>query len=171
MTGNDLELLQRLKSTLETIGYTAAVLEQAGGGPLDILSVALEADSQNREQQLTLAVYPLSEDLEGSTFIQFFTQYPFELSANCLTSIERILPTINNKLALGHFGISPCQTELHFKYVLALPLGFAMPDDNEFSSEGRSAIAPGCLSDVLDMCIFAHTYYAETFESLVLANE
>jgi hypothetical protein len=153
MESNLRELLA-LKTVIEELGYSTTLQKSDEDLSLDVLSIALgdeDSEKADGEEVLTLAIFPL-EDLEGSVFVQFYTQYPFILNSASLPSIVAILPDVNNRLPLGHFNLSQDKTRLYFRYVLALPLHYQA--------------TPDFLNDVLDMCIFSYEQFFEYFESL-----
>ncbi len=153
MVGDDNnEELRKLGSVVEQLGYSVELLSKSEDLPVDMLSLRLEEDGKNRPQFLTLTIYPLGDELDASSFIQFYFQYPFEISKPHRTQVLQELPAVNQQLPLGHFNISADESRLYFKYVLALPRNLE--------------VAPLFLNDVLDMCIYAQAHFLEQFELL-----
>ncbi|WP_008319106.1 YbjN domain-containing protein [Leptolyngbya sp. PCC 6406] len=154
MSSNDeIGKLLDLQVAAEALDYETRFLSKSEGFVYNTLSVLWD-DENGEENSFDFTVYPLSEDLEGSVFVQVYAEYDFKISDEGLPGLVNSLPRVNNKLPMGHFDISEDKKILYFKYMLVLPL------DYEVSS--------GFLSDVLDMCIYAYEGFMEGFRSLCL---
>lgn len=152
MADKDNNDLRRLEAVVEQLGYSVELLTKSEELPVEMLSIKLEEDGKNRPQFLTLTSYPLGDELDASNFIQFYFQYPFEISKAHSARILQAIPAVNQQLPLGHFNISADENSLYFKYVLALPK--------------NQKVKPLFLNDVLDMCIYAQEHYLAKFEIL-----
>jgi len=152
MTKQHLKQLQHLQALAGQADYRSSILEQASGVPFDILSIFLGEEDEDNEEHLDMVFYPESADLDGSNFLQFFYQYPFTLSDTGGQAVIQILPHINNRLSLGHLGISFGEKKVQFKYVLALPLEAKIDELN--------------FRDILDMCIHAPALFREIVHDL-----
>jgi hypothetical protein len=144
--------LSDLKETLEELELTATLYPQSDEIAMDILSVQLDTDEKGRENFITLTLYPLSEDLSGSTFLQIFSQFPYKVVPKGVKTLAHLFLPITNKIPLGHFGLDDAQTSVIFKYVLALPLGY-------------KATAP-YLNDVMNMCVFVGVLFRDLLEAM-----
>jgi len=156
MRKNSIETLHWFRDTAESLGYSTELTSKSEEVPYDELSVMWD-DAEGDEQLLTLIIFPLGEDLDGSIFIQFYSEYPFTIQERNLSRVVTNLPMVNNKLPLGHFDISQDKETLYFRYVLAFPMDYAM-------------ISPGFLNDVLDMCIYAYEGFRDGFRTLCTAD-
>lgn len=151
MTSNDYNELQKLRAVIEQLGYTAELLSKSDELPVDMLSIHLENDAKDRPQFLTLAIYPLGDELDASNFVQFYFQYPFEIRAENRIQTLETLVGVNQELPLGHFNISTDENRVYFKYVLALA--------------HNQQIESIFLNDVLDMCIYTQEHYLQRLEA------
>lgn len=152
MSSDEYRQLQRLGGLIEQLGYAVELLAKSEQVPVDMLSLQLEEDAKGRPQFLTLAVYPLEDELDAASFLQFYFQYPFQVRAERRNQVMEALATTNQQLPLGHFNISNGENTLYFKYVLAVPRG--------------QAIEASFLNDVLDMCLFTQEHYLDHLEAL-----
>jgi len=115
--------LGHLEAIVTEMGYTAQLIEKSQQLPYHTLLVGLEPDAKGRPLQMALTFYPLGEDeLENTLLLQYFIELPFDLDEKGLARTIELLPYINNKVVVGHFGVTDGQRKLHYRYVQALPL-------------------------------------------------
>jgi hypothetical protein len=115
--------LGHLETIVSEMGYTAQLIEKSPQMPYHTLLVGLEPDDKGRPLQMALTFYPLGEDeLESTLLLQYFIELPFELDEKGLARAIELLPHVNNKAVVGHFGVTDGQNKLHYRYVQALPL-------------------------------------------------
>jgi hypothetical protein len=111
-----------LEEAITSLDMAAQLIEKSDQIDYHTLLVELEPDSQGRPRQLALNFYPVDESqLEDTLLLQYFVALPIELPETALPDIRQLLPDINNKVVLGHFGLTAGQPQLHFRYVQALP--------------------------------------------------
>ena len=114
--------LTRLESIAEEMGYPTELIKRSGEIAYHTLLLGLEPDAGGRAKQLALNFYPLSkEDVEHSLFLQYFVDLPIVADEDGLARIREVLPDMNNKVILGHFGIGAGTQRLHYRYVQTLP--------------------------------------------------
>ncbi|VAW68445.1 hypothetical protein MNBD_GAMMA10-3041, partial [hydrothermal vent metagenome] len=101
-------------------------------------------------QFLVLSIYPMGDELDGSDFIQFYFQYPFEMDKAHKAQILLQQQLANQQLALGHFNLDADDRFVYFKYV--------------YAGVKNTEPTPALLCDVLDMCVYAQVAYLEQFE-------
>lgn len=141
MAASPLQKLQQLQHLARQLEYEADMLKKSPPDrPFDILSIRIDEDKVEEGRQLELVYYPENADLEGSDFLQFYCHYPFVYNDEGLQKIKQLLPDVNNRMSLGHFGISFNEKKVQFKYVLALPL--------------KTEVKPLFFKDVLEICIY-----------------
>lgn len=150
MASDDYDKLVKLSAAIEQLGYSAELLTKSEDLPVDMLSLHLENDAKDRPQYLTLAIYPLGDELDASNFVQFYFQYPFEIRAENRAQTLETLVGVNQALPLGHFNVSADANSIYFKYVLALAQ--------------NQEVEALFLNDVLDMCIYTQQHYMEKLE-------
>lgn len=115
--------LGNLEAIVTEMGYTAQLVEKSRQLPYHTLLVGLEPDAKGRPMQMALTFYPLGEDeLENTLLLQYFIELPFDVDEKGLARAIELLPYINNKVVVGHFGVTDGQDKLHYRYVQALPL-------------------------------------------------
>lgn len=142
-----LKKLQEFKTIIEQFDYTCNIIEKGELTPVDMLLVSLEDDSQ----AFAISILPLSEDLDGSFFVQFYYEYPFEISPNDYSQIGSNIITVNRQLPLGHFNYTISNQQVYFKYVFALPI--------------KANLEPANIADIVDMVVFAISNFGRFFES------
>lgn len=151
-----LQQLQHLQKLAGQLRYEATITKQAPDVPFDILSIRISDEDSEEEEHLDMVFYPENAGLDGSDFLQFFYQYPFHLSDDGIQEVMQILPSINNRMSLGHLSINFNEKKVQFKYVLALPLE-AKIDELHFS-------------DILDMCVHTPALFREVIQNLGTAQ-
>jgi hypothetical protein len=153
MAVNQFDELLEIQSIVEQLGYAVVLIPKSVDVPIDILSVPIEDDTQDSAMYLNISFYPLGDELDGSEFVQFYFQYPFEIGNDCLDLVLQKLSAVNRELPLGHFNIAEAEDRLYFKYVLALPQ--------------NQEVEPLHINDILDMCIYASEYGMEVIAPVI----
>jgi hypothetical protein len=139
-----------LEEILIDMGYATQLVERSPQVPYHVLLVGLESDSGGQPLQMALTFYPVGEDeVENTMLLQYFIELPFEVDEGGLARLRELLPDINNKIVLGHLGITVGQNKLHYRYVQALPVD--------------RLISHGAVSDVIVLV----TYTPRLFEEMV----
>ena len=115
----ELGFLQDVVGELE---LSSRIIERSPQVAYHTLLVEIEADSKRRSRQLAMNFYPLEdEEFSDTLFLQYFIGLPFEVKQSALPTVAQILPDVNNKVVLGHFGLTAGARQLHFRYVQPLP--------------------------------------------------
>jgi hypothetical protein len=110
-----------LEDIFVALGYDSVQLfERSEEVSLPTLAVGLEPDAKGRGKNLALAFYPVAE-FEDTNFLQYYIELPFELDQEGQERVFPLLPYVNQRLVIGHFGITDGETKLHYRYVQALP--------------------------------------------------
>lgn len=142
-----------LEEIFTDLGYTAQLIERSEQIPYHVLMVGLNPDDHGRPQQLTLTFYPVGEeDVQNTLLLQYFIEVPFDTDESGLSRLKELLPEINNKIVLGHLGITDGQNKLHYRYVQTLPV--ARP------------ISEQAVSDVILLFSYTPLLFNETLEKL-----
>jgi hypothetical protein len=115
--------LGHLEEIFTDMGYGARLVERSRDVPYHTLLVDLVTDAWGRPQQMALTFYPVGEDeVKHTLLLQYFIELPFQVNSKELAQMREVLLDINSKVVLGHFGITPGQNKLHYRYVQTLPL-------------------------------------------------
>jgi hypothetical protein len=110
-----------LEDIFVALGYESVHLfERSNEVSLPTLAVGLEPDARGRGKTLAMAFDPVPE-FDDTNFLQYYIELPFEVDAAGQERVALLLPYINQRLVLGHFGITDGEQSLHFRYVQALP--------------------------------------------------
>jgi hypothetical protein len=110
-----------LESIFGDMGYQAQLVESSAEIAYPVLLVELDPDEMSRPRQMALTFYPVGEeDLENTMLLQYFLELPFELSPEGRERAAELLPYVNNKVVLGHFGLGDKENRVHYRYVQAL---------------------------------------------------
>jgi hypothetical protein len=145
--------LGQLEAIFTEMGFAAQLVEKSQQLPFHTLLVDLEPDAKGRPMQMALTFYPLGEDeLENTLLLQYFVELPFDLDEKGLARAVELLPYINNKAVVGHFGVTDGQNKLHYRYVQALPL---------YETVSQEAVA-----DVIVLASYTPVLFADVLEEL-----
>jgi hypothetical protein len=148
MKMDDLKLLRGIQASLEEIDYKSTILPKSETGSWDMLTVKF-MNNREEDQTLVISVMPLSNELEGSFFIQFYYEYPFLIPSPCPGELKTLIQNVNRQLPLGHFNTNVAWSQIYYKYVLALSLETTLFTDQ--------------LSDIMDMIIYAIQHFEKEF--------
>ena len=129
MTDSPAAVRERIRAKLALISvalqqadYTATMLDATDDRPYPTLVVSLEPDEKQRPRELNLNLMPLGPgEADATDFLQFFMEFPFEVSEERLPDVQQAATIVNNHLAVGHFGVNAA-SDVFFRYVLATPL-------------------------------------------------
>jgi hypothetical protein len=143
--------LGQLEAIFTEMGYAAQLVERSPQIAYHTLLVGLEPDATGRPMQMALTFYPLGEDdLENTLLLQYFIELPFELDEKGLARAIDLLPHINNKAVVGHFGVTDGQNKLHYRYVQALPLDKIVTQEAVVDVIVLAEYTPVLFGDVLE---------------------
>ncbi len=145
---DDLKLLRGIQENLEEIDFESIILPENETGSGNMLSVKFR-NNHDEDQSLIINIMPLSNDLEGSSFIQFYYEYPFLIPSPCPGELKTLINNINRQLPLGHFNTNIAWSQIYYKYVLALSL--------------KTTVFADQLSDIMDMIIYSVQHFEEEF--------
>ncbi len=145
---DDLKRLRGIQTSLEEIEYKSTILPKSETGSWDMLSVKF-MNNREEDQTLVISVMPLSNELEGSFFIQFYYEYPFIIPSPCPGELKTLIQNVNRQLPLGHFNTNVAWSQIYYKYVLAMSLETTLYTDQ--------------LSDIMDMIIYAIQHFEKEF--------
>ncbi|MFL7808418.1 MAG: hypothetical protein AB8I80_07295 [Anaerolineae bacterium] len=110
-----------LEDIFVALGYDSVHLfERSEELSLPTLAVGLEPDAKGRGKNLALAFYPVAE-FEDTNFLQYYIELPFEVDQEGQERLLPLLPYVNQRLVIGHFGMTDGENKLHYRYVQALP--------------------------------------------------
>jgi hypothetical protein len=113
-----LDELRVLENILNERGYQTNLVEKSDQVPYSTLMVALEKDTQDRQREMALTFYPVSEEeIEHVMLLQYFIELPFEIQAGLQGMVADLLAYINARVVVGHFGITMGAAKIHFRYV------------------------------------------------------
>jgi hypothetical protein len=114
------ELLGTLEKILSALGYEGTqLLERSEALPLPSVLVPLAVDAKGRARFMTLMIYPAAE-LEHTVLLQYFAELPFAVADPNLTAVYLLLPSLNHRVVVGHFGLAGSGEKPYFRYVQAL---------------------------------------------------
>lgn len=142
--------LREIQNILGELDFESSLLLENETGSPDMILVKFE-NNKGEPQSLAISFMPLSQDLEGSIFIQFYYEYPFALQSPCPDELKTLINNINRQLPLGHFNTNIAWNQIYFKYVLANP--------KEYSTDIEQ------LSDILDVILFALPHFEHDFSN------
>jgi hypothetical protein len=141
-----------LEDVFREMGFDRVQLhERSDELPYATLAVGIDPDLAGREQTMALTFYP-TEDLESTMLLQYYIQLPFDLDAAGLERVAGLLPYLNRRLVVGHFGITEEEGAVHYRYVQALQV-------DELITRER-------IADVVTMVAFSPLLFEEILEKL-----
>jgi hypothetical protein len=146
-----------LEEIVTRLGLRAQVVEKSAEVPYHTLLVELDPDHRGRPMQLAISFYPVGADLVAHTLLlQYFIALPFSTDAAGLARVRAWLPAANNRVVLGHFGLSTGEGQVHYRYVQALP------------EEG--VVGGETVGDVLTLVRYTPLLFAEALEDLAVGH-
>lgn len=149
----EIEFLNKIKNLLKEMDIYAKFL--AAGAPgltNDSLMVDIPTEEKQVSRQMYISFFPDEADFEGSRLVQFYTQIPIKITKENRQSLLWFLPLINNRSAIGHFGLTNEMDLLQFRYVYTLQKGL----DPKW----------GHLKDILDLVIYTPDLFFELFKGI-----
>ena len=142
--------LREIQNILNELDFESSLLSESDTGSLDMILVKFQ-NNKGESQSIAVSFMPLSEELEGSHFIQFYYEYPFAIQSPCPDGLKTLINNINRQLPLGHFNTNVAWGQIYFKYVLAV------------SSE--HPVVTEQMGDILDIILFALPHFENEFSN------
>lgn len=117
------EQLRSLATVLQQMDYQTHLLEPSPRVPYPVLLLRLPLPGERPPLELALSFYPISTDeVKHTRLLQYYTELPLHLDAAALARLRDLLPELNNKTVLGHFGVAEGRPVLNYRYVQSLPI-------------------------------------------------
>lgn len=111
-----------LEAAVHQLGYRAELVENHQQTPYPTLLVNLEPEPGGTAGRVMLTFYPVPEEDAGPMkYLQYLAVLPGTAAPESLARAAELLPFLNNRLVVGHFGIGESPAGLHFRYVQTLP--------------------------------------------------
>jgi hypothetical protein len=146
--------LGNLQTILHAMDYHTQLIEKSAQIPYATLLARVELPNQLPPVELGLTFYPVGEnELAHSMLLQYFIELPFQMDAQALRQVKELLPDLNKRTVVGHFGISGERNAVHYRYVQALPVANPIT---------REAVA-----DVIILVVFTPALFWEILEGVV----
>ena len=115
--------LRVLDFVLQALGHSTRLLEPSLRVPHPVLMLSLPQPGERPPLEWALSFYPVSADeVKHSLLLQYYTELPLTLDDDGLGRLRELLPALNNKTVLGHFGVTPGRNAVTYRYVQALPI-------------------------------------------------
>lgn len=141
--------LSTIQKILNELEFDSLLLPASETGSMDMILLKFQLENYDEQQSLAISLMPLSDELDGSVFVQFYYEYPFLIPSPFPDGLKNLINNTNRQLPLGHFNTTIAGSQISFKYVLALQKNELVKTDN--------------LSDVLDMVLFAISHFRNEF--------
>ena len=145
---DDIVQLHKIQEELAELGFECNFLPKSETGSQDMILVKFDNDKEELES-LIISIMPLSRELEGSYFIQFYYEYPFAVKTPCPSELKTLINNTNRQLPLGHFNTNLAWSQIYLKYILAQTKG--------------SAIKSVQLGDIMDILLFTIQHFEKDF--------
>ena len=118
-----LQELQNLETVLKAMDFPAKLLQKAGPIPQHALVTRVAMPTPHPSLEMALTFYPVDPNtIQHTLLLQYYIQLPFDLDKNTRDHYRLLLPDINGKTVLGHFGLDIDSGKPHYRYVQALPI-------------------------------------------------
>jgi len=116
-----------LEGIVNELGLATQLVERSAEVAYPTLLVALDPegapDAALAPRELAITFYPIADDqLDDTLLLQYYIALPSAFAGDGLARVREWLPELNNKTALGHFGLTDDHQQLHFRYVQTLPV-------------------------------------------------
>jgi hypothetical protein len=113
-----------LENIANELGMPTQLIERGPEMPYHTLLVDLDPEAaENNKLHMAVTFYPVADDqLDETLLLQYYIALPATFAEGGLDRVREWLPELNNKTALGHFGLTDDHSQLHFRYVQALSL-------------------------------------------------
>ena len=147
---DDLAQLRKIQNILQELEFETQLFTTNETGSVDLLAVKISADEEET-QSMAINFMPLADELEGSSFIQFYYEYPFLLQSPCPNELKTLIQNVNRQLPLGHFNTNVAWSQIYFKYVLANPV--------------ENSLTTGQLTDIMDMVVYSVQHFENEFSA------
>jgi hypothetical protein len=143
-----------LEHVLNELGFPTQLVEKSPQIPYHALIIGLDDDAQGRPRQLVTTFYPVGEEtVEHALLLQYFTELPFAIKGSAMSDLIALLPYLNNKVVLGHFGVTEGKHTLHYRYVQTLPRDQSITREAVIDAVRLVSYTPALFEDVLEALV------------------
>jgi hypothetical protein len=142
---------RHLREAVLALGHQAELRRPAEGLAITTVRVRPAGAPPGGVGELTLTYYPLSSDeFPDSHFLQYLAVLRQGLDAAAMERLAAVLPELNNRLVVGHFGLSRGAGQLHLRHVQRLPAGEKVSADMLGDVLTLFAFTPALFAALLD---------------------
>jgi hypothetical protein len=140
-----------LEHILNDLGFPTQLVEKSPQIPYHALIIGVDDDVEGRQRQLIATFYPLDEEtVEHVLLLQYFTELPFAVKESAMPSLIALLPYLNNKVVLGHFGVTEGKQTIHYRYVQTLPKDKSVTRESVIDAVRLVSYTPLLFEEVLE---------------------
>ncbi len=156
-----------LEHVLNELGFPTQLVEKSLQIPYHALIVGLDDDAQGRPRQLVTTFYPVGEEtVEYVLLLQYFIELSFVIAESALSDVAALLPHLNNKVVLGHFGITEGQRTVHYRYVQTLPSERSITREAVVDAVRLVSYTPALFEEVLESLASGEISVAQALEQM-----
>ena len=146
-----LQELQNLETILKEMDFPVKVLQKSGPILQHALVTRVAMPSPHPSLEMALSFYPVDPNtIQHALLLQYYIQLPFNLDEATRDHYRLLLPDINGKTVLGHFGLDIDSGKPHYRYVQALPLDRPITKAAVVDVIVLVGYTPALFSDLLD---------------------
>ena len=114
--------LQNLELILNSMGFQSQLLQKSDPMPTHALVTRIPMPEGQEPVEMALTFYPVEPDtVEDTLLLQYYIQLPYNFDDEALESYRRLVPDMNGKAVVGHFGLDVASRKAHYRYVQAIP--------------------------------------------------
>lgn len=142
--------LQNIETILKEMGHTTKLLRKSPQIPHHALLTRVPMPEGKDPIEMALTFYPVEPNTtQYSMLLQYFIEIPLAFEHEALEQYRQLLPDLNDKTVLGHFGITSIRATPHYRYVQTLPLDRPITKADVADTIILVSYTPALFSDLL----------------------
>ena len=115
--------LRNLEAIFKELDFHTQFVAKSSQVPNHALITRVVGREGQKPLEMVLTFYPVEPNtVEHALLLQYYIELPYTLDDESLDHFYQLLPALNSKSVLGHFGLDTDRRKLHYRYVQTLPM-------------------------------------------------
>jgi hypothetical protein len=147
--------LEKIQAHLSEMGYESRIIEKSEIFPFVSMLVGIEQDYRERDRFLHISFVPMPEEADDILLLQLYTTLPSEKKPEFMGNVEKLILALNNRVALGQFGIN--DGAISFRHIQV--------------STQKEPVTGEVFKAVMSLFVYMMDIYEETIEDVATGKE
>ena len=117
---NTENLLTHLDQLIRSNDYESRIEKRSQVNLYDTIVVRIKMQKSESESKVEIIYFPrVKIELDNTDLVQFYFQFPYELTKAKIDSVRPLLPHLNSRISIGYLSVNETERKIQYKYVYA----------------------------------------------------